>query len=40
MLLARIEPDMPDHEKQTFECRDCGRPESFVAKYRWPRAAL
>jgi hypothetical protein len=34
MLLARIEPDKPDHDKRTFECAKCGNTESFVVKYR------
>jgi transcription elongation factor Elf1 len=34
MLLARIEPDKPDHDKRTFECPKCGNSESFVVKYK------
>lgn len=25
MMLARIEPDEPGHEKRTFECPSCGK---------------
>ena len=34
MLLARIEPEKPDHDKRTFECPKCNTSESFVVKYR------
>jgi ssDNA-binding Zn-finger/Zn-ribbon topoisomerase 1 len=34
MLLARIEPDKPDHDKRTFECPKCQHEESIVVKYR------
>jgi ribosomal protein S27AE len=34
MLLARIEPDKPDHDKRTFECFDCDHSESVVARYK------
>ena len=32
MLLARIEPDKPDHDKRTFVCSICDHSESFVVK--------
>ena len=34
MLLSRIEPDKPDHDKRTFDCPICNTSESFVVKYR------
>jgi hypothetical protein len=34
MLLARLEPIEPDHDKRTFECIICKNTESFVVKYR------
>ncbi len=34
MLLARIEPDKPDHDKRTFQCSICDHSESFVVKYK------
>jgi hypothetical protein len=34
MLLSRIDPEKPDHNIRTFECRGCGHFESFVVKYR------
>jgi hypothetical protein len=34
MLLARIEPDKPDHDKRTFVCSICDHSESFVVKYK------
>ena len=34
MLLTRIEPDKPDHDRRTFECPECGYEESIVVKYQ------
>jgi len=34
MMLARIEPDKPSHDKRTFECFDCDHAESVVVKYK------
>jgi hypothetical protein len=34
MMLARIEPDKPKHDKRTFECFECGHSESVVVKYQ------
>jgi hypothetical protein len=34
MMLARIEPDTPDHDRRTFECANCGHSEVTVARYR------
>ena len=34
MLLARIEPDKPDHDKRTFECPSCGNEHSEVVKFK------
>jgi hypothetical protein len=39
MLLARIEPDKPDHDKRTFVCSICDHSESFVVKYKKRRPA-
>jgi hypothetical protein len=34
MPLTLIEPDKPDHDRRTFECRHCGHAESIVVKYK------
>ena len=34
MWLARIEPDIPGHDKRTFECPQCGNVVSETVKYR------
>ena len=34
MLLARIEPDKPDHDRRTFQCGKCGHSMSEVVKYK------
>jgi DNA-directed RNA polymerase subunit M/transcription elongation factor TFIIS len=34
MLLVRIEPDVPDHDRRTFECPKCQHSESQVVKYK------
>jgi hypothetical protein len=34
MWLTRIEPDTPDHEKRTFECKACGNTTTEIVKYR------
>ena len=34
MLLSRIEPDAPDHDKRTFECPACGNELSEVVKFK------
>jgi DNA-directed RNA polymerase subunit RPC12/RpoP len=33
MLLSRIEPDKPDHDKRAFECPNCRHAESVVVKF-------
>ena len=33
MLLTRIEPDFPHHDKRTFECKACGGTTTIVVKY-------
>jgi transposase-like protein len=33
MMLARIEPDRPGHDKRTFECPVCYRAESEVVQF-------
>jgi len=34
MLLTRIEPDKPDHDRRTFECEACGGEQVEIVKYR------
>jgi ssDNA-binding Zn-finger/Zn-ribbon topoisomerase 1 len=34
MMLARIEPDEPDHDKRTYECPKCEHAETVVVKYK------
>jgi len=34
MWIARIEPDIPDHDKRTFECRACANIKTEILKYR------
>jgi len=34
MLLARIEPEKPGHEKHTFECPKCEHSQSSVVKIK------
>jgi hypothetical protein len=34
MLLKSIDPDMPGHDKRTFECVECRRKEFVVIKFR------
>jgi hypothetical protein len=34
MWLDRIEPDVPDHDRRTFECPRCQHVESVVVKYK------
>jgi hypothetical protein len=34
MMLARIEPDEPNHDKRTFECSGCQNSESVVVRYK------
>jgi len=34
MMLARIEPDRPDHDKRLFECSKCGNEHSEIVKFR------
>jgi hypothetical protein len=34
MLLARIEPDEPGHDKRTFGCPACENVISEIVKYR------
>jgi DNA-directed RNA polymerase subunit RPC12/RpoP len=33
MWLDHIEPDVPDHDRRTFECPRCQHVESVVVKY-------
>jgi hypothetical protein len=34
MMLARIEPDVADHDLRTFECPKCEHSQSLVVKYK------
>ena len=34
MLLARIEPYQPDHDKRTFECQACLKEVIKIVKYK------
>ena len=34
MMLARIEPDKPGHDKRTFECPECQHIEIVLVKYK------
>jgi transposase-like protein len=34
MWLTRIEPDKPDHDRRTFECKACRKTVVEVVKYR------
>jgi len=34
MWLALIEPDKPDHDRRTFECRECENTLVAIVKYR------
>ena len=34
MDLARIEPDLPDHDRRKFECSKCDHSETIVVKYK------
>ena len=34
MSIVRIEPDIPNHSKRTFECAECGHSEGVVVKNR------
>ena len=34
MMLSRIEPDKPDHDKRSFECVNCGNEHSEVVKFK------
>lgn len=34
MVLTRIEPDQPGHDRRTFECKDCGHLETKTVRFR------
>lgn len=34
MWMARIEPDLPDHDKRTFECPQCDHSLTEIVKYK------
>jgi hypothetical protein len=34
MMLARIETEIRDHDKRTFECSGCNHTETIVMKYK------
>jgi transcription elongation factor Elf1 len=35
MMLARLEPDSPGHDKRTFECPACEHQISQVVKFKF-----
>jgi hypothetical protein len=34
MFLRRVEPDVSDHDRRTYECAMCDHTETRVVKYR------
>jgi hypothetical protein len=34
MMLTRIEPDTPGHDRRTFECAECENSETVFANFR------
>ena len=34
MMLSRIEPDAPDHDKRTFECPACNHEISEIVQFK------
>jgi ribosomal protein S27E len=34
MMLTRIEPDTPGHDRRTFECPQCENSETVFANFR------
>ncbi len=34
MMLARIEPDAPGHDRRSFECSKCGNEHSEVVVFK------
>jgi transposase-like protein len=38
MMMARIEPDVPGHDRRTFECKNCGNAKTEVVNRMDDRA--
>jgi len=34
MMLTRIEPEKPDHDRRSYECQKCDHSESVVVKFK------
>jgi len=34
MMLARIEPDSPGHDRRTFECPNCDHERTVVVEFK------
>jgi len=34
MMIVRIEPEKPDHDRRTYECPQCDHSESRVVKFK------
>jgi hypothetical protein len=34
MIIVRMEPDEPNHQKRTYECPECQLVESLIVKHR------
>jgi hypothetical protein len=34
MVIVRIEPDEPGHQKRTYECSECELVENLIVKHR------
>ena len=34
MRLVSIEPEKPNYDRRTFECRQCSRSHSIIVKYK------
>jgi transposase-like protein len=34
MMLSRIEPNKPDHDKRMFECPSCNHERSEIVKFK------
>ena len=34
MMIVRIEPEKPDHDRRTYECSRCDHSEDMVVKFK------
>ena len=34
MIIIRIEPEKPDHDRRSYECPKCDHSESMVVKFK------